>query len=359
MDGDAIIITGGLLDDIHAKTTHGLIRGTDRYNIVGVIDEHYGGKDAGEILDGVNRDIPVFTTIDQFVGSGKTAQYCIIGVATVGGVIPPQMRMIIRQAMEEGFSIVNGLHEFLCDIDEFVQLANDNNVKLIDIRKPRPAGELKFWSGEIYSVKCPIIAVLGTDCALGKRTTAMMLVSALRSQGLNAEPVYTGQTGWMQGIRHGFIFDSTVNDFIGGEVERALVDCYRDLNPEMILIEGQSGLRNPSGPCGSEFLLSGNAKAVILQHDPMRKKYDGLEDMDIDMPSIKSEIELIKYYGSKTLAVTINTSQMDEKESFLVKEEYEKMLGIPVAIPMYEGVDSLAPMLIEYAAQYKKEIDDH
>ena len=126
----------------------------------------------------------------------------------------------------------------------------------------------------------------------------------------------------------------------------------------MIFIEGQSGLRNPSGPCGSEFLLSGNAKGVILQHDPTRKKYDGLEDMDIDMPSIKSEIELIKYYGSKTLAVTINTSQMDEKESFLVKEEYEKMLGIPVAIPMYEGVESLVPMLIEYTAQYKKEIDD-
>jgi len=67
MNGNAIIITGGLLDDIHAKTTHGLIRGTDRYNIVGVIDEIYGGKDAGEILDGVKRDIPVFATIDELV----------------------------------------------------------------------------------------------------------------------------------------------------------------------------------------------------------------------------------------------------------------------------------------------------
>ncbi len=354
MDGDAIIITGGLLDDIHAKTTHGLIRGTDRYNIVGVIDMHFGGKDAGEILDGVNRAIPVFTTIDEFVGSGRTGQYCIIGVATVGGVIPPQIRMIIRQAIEKGFSIVNGLHKFLCDIDEFVQLANENNVKLIDIRKPRSASKLKFWSGEIYSVKCPIIAVLGTDCALGKRTTATMLVSALRSQGLFAEPIYTGQTGWMLGIKHGFIFDSTVNDFIGGEVERVLVDCYRDLNPEMILIEGQSGLRNPSGPCGSEFLLSGNAKAVILQHDPKREKYNGLEDIEMDIPSIKSEIELIKYYGSKTLAVAINTSQMDKKESLQIREEYEKMLEIPVAVPMYEGVDSLTRVLIEYAAQYKK-----
>ena len=82
-------------------------------------------------------------------------------------------------------------------------------------------------------------------------------------------------------------------------------------------------------------------------------------DLELDIPSIKSEIELIKYYGSKTLAVTINTSQMDEKESFLVKEEYEEMLGIPVAIPMYEGVGSLTPVLIEYAARYKKEIDNH
>ncbi len=359
MDGNAIIITGGLLDDYHAKTTHGLIRGTDRYNIVGVIDAQYEGKDAGEVLDGVKRDIPVFATIDEFVASGKTAKYCIIGVATIGGLIPPQMRAMITLAIGKGFSIVNGLHELLCDIDEFVQLANDKNVELIDIRKPKPVSQSKFWSGEIYNVKCPIVAVIGTDCALGKRTTTMMLVSAMKSQGFNAESIYTGQTGWMLGTRHGLIFDSTVNDFISGEVERALVECYKDLDPEMILIEGQSGLRNPSGPCGSEFLLSGNAKGVILQHDPTRKKFDGLEDFELDMPSLKSEIELIKYYGSKTLAVTINTTNLDKKESLRIKEEYEKSFGVPVAIPMYEGVDPLVPGLIEYAAQYKDEIDDH
>ena len=113
MDGDAIIITGGLLDEIYAKTTHGLIRGTNRYNIVGVIDDHYGGRDAGEILDGTNRNIPVFATIDEFVSSGRTAQFCIIGVATIGGVIPSQLKVIIRQAIERGFSIVNGLHPVL------------------------------------------------------------------------------------------------------------------------------------------------------------------------------------------------------------------------------------------------------
>ena len=59
----------------------------------------------------------------------------------------------------------------------------------------------------------PRVAVLGTDCALGKRTTSQLLVDACRERGLRAEMIYTGQTGWMQGTRHGFVLDATPNDW--------------------------------------------------------------------------------------------------------------------------------------------------
>ena len=85
---NAIVITGGYLDTSNAKTAHGLIRGTDRFNIVGFIDQKSAGKDAGEVLDGKNRNIPVYATIQDFLKSGQKATYCIIGVATKGGVIP-------------------------------------------------------------------------------------------------------------------------------------------------------------------------------------------------------------------------------------------------------------------------------
>ena len=96
--------------------------------------------------------------------------------------------------------------------------------------------------------------MLGTDCALGKRTTARFLLEACRAVGLSTELIYTGQTGWMQGAPFGFILDSVPNDFVSGELEHAIVSCWKERRPELILLEGQSALRNPSGPCGSEFL---------------------------------------------------------------------------------------------------------
>ncbi|HYF66560.1 MAG TPA: DUF1611 domain-containing protein, partial [Ohtaekwangia sp.] len=114
---NAIVVTGGLLDTGNAKTAHGLIRGTERFNILAIIDDQHAGKDAGEILDGVYRGIPVFTTIADFVASkGKIATYCIIGVATKGGVIPPSLQEILKQALDHDLNLVNGLHEYVSEI---------------------------------------------------------------------------------------------------------------------------------------------------------------------------------------------------------------------------------------------------
>ena len=58
---NAIILTNGLLKALDAKTAHGLIRGTERFTIKGVVDyAETAGQDAGILLDGKNRNIPVF-----------------------------------------------------------------------------------------------------------------------------------------------------------------------------------------------------------------------------------------------------------------------------------------------------------
>jgi len=351
---NAIIITAGMLDDIHAKTTHGLIRGTDRFKIVGVIDRNHAGKDAGEVIDGRHRNIPVYEDFDDFkTHSPEKARFCIIGVATKGGVIPPEMRVTIKEAIQSGFGIINGLHEFVSEIKELKELADQQGVELIDIRKPRPRSQLRFWSGEIYRIPSPIIAVLGVDCAVGKRTTARMLVQSMKEAGVSADMIFTGQTGWLCGIKHGFIFDATYNDFISGEVEAALLSCYDDGHPEVIFIEGQSGLRNPSGPCGSEFLLSGNAKGVILQVVPHRINFKGFENMDAPLPGVNDEIDLIKMYGSRVIGITVNTEHLSKEESYAAKKKLEKETGLPVSLPMYEGVVPLVASLKEYVKNYK------
>lgn len=342
---NAIILTGGFLSTGNAKTAHGLIRGTERFNIVGVIDHVSAGKDAGEVLDGKKRNIPVYATLGDFVNtSGKKAKYCVIGVATKGGVIPPSLHELLRDALLQDFNLVNGLHEYVSDIPDLSALAAERGLEIVDVRKPKKFRDLHFWTGKILEVKCPKIAVLGTDCALGKRTTSRFLVEAMRKAGYKAEMIYTGQTGWMQGAKYGFVFDSTLNDFISGEMEHAVVSCYRDVNPDIIFIEGQSSLRNPSGPAGAEWIVSANADAVVLQHDPARICYKDMDYYPAKVATPAEEIALIKMYGAETVAITINTGQLEEDKARKIAAEYEAELGIPAVLPLEDGLERLVPV---------------
>jgi uncharacterized NAD-dependent epimerase/dehydratase family protein len=270
--------------------------------------------------------------------------YLVIGVATVGGKLPGNMLEVVIKAINAGISIVNGLHEYLNEKPDVVTLAKSKGVTLTDVRKPKSREDLHFWTGEIYKVQAPIIAVIGMDCAMGKRTTARMLRQACEANGLNGQMIYTGQTGWLQGGKYGFVFDSTLNDFVSGELENAIVTCWKETNADILFLEGQSSLRNPSGPCGIELLISGNAKHVVLLFAPKRKYFDNDEHWG-SIPSVESEIEIIEKLGSKVIAVAVNTEDCSTEEAFAYQKEYEQKLQIPVLLPIQEGVDKIIPVL--------------
>ena len=295
----AILLTSGKFDSHNAKTAFGLVRKSEHYEILAVIDQNTAGKDAGELVDGNAVDIPVHASIKDFLRSQSTKNnttpeecgrgvYAIIGIATAGGVIPDELRLELLEALSWGMHIVNGLHHYLRDDAEIVLTAQQNQAELLDIRKPKRARDLAFWTGDILNVSAPRIAMFGTDCALGKRTSSIWLRDACREHGIRTEMIYTGQTGKLQGGRYGFILDSTLNDFVSGELESAIMRCDQEENPDLILLEGQSSLRNPSGPCGSEYLCSALAKGVILQYAPKQKYYQTDDDRKLwPMPPIE------------------------------------------------------------------------
>jgi len=349
----AVVLTAGYLVSSSGKTAHGLIRGTDRFDILGVIDEKYAGKDAGEVLDGKHRNIPIYNSLEEFTASGKTARYCIIGVATKGGVIPDSLKAQLKSALEQGFSLVNGLHDYVSDHPELAALAASKGLEIIDVRKPKKFKDLHFWNGKIAEVTCPKIAVLGTDCALGKRTTTRFLTEAMRAAGYKAEMIYTGQTGWMQGAGYGFIFDSTLNDFISGEMEHAVHQCWTEQKPDIIFIEGQSSLRNPSGPAGAEWIVSAAADAAVIQHHPVRKQYKDMEYYPAYIPSLADEINLIRIYGAPTVGITINTAKMSAEDARTFAKDQEQQLGIPVILPLEDGLDRLVPVFAELIKKSK------
>jgi uncharacterized NAD-dependent epimerase/dehydratase family protein len=173
----------------------------------------------------------------------------------------------------------------------------------------------------------------------------MLLREACRARGLRAEMIYTGQTGWLQGLRHGLILDATLNDFISGELERAILECHRDTEPDLILLEGQSALRNPSGPTGSEFILSTGARGVILQHAPARRFFEDFEHLGYAIPPVAEEIALIRLLGADVWAVTLHTRGMTPDEAHAERDRLADTLNLPVVLPLEDGVDAVVDVI--------------
>ena len=191
------------------KTANGLVRHSEKYDILSVIDSTKAGMDSGTLLDGKANGIPICPSLETALELAEgVPDYFIFGVAPSSGMLSPVERDLVLEAMGLGMDIVNGLHEFLNDDPEFVEASRAGNVKIIDIRRPRPKKDLRMFSGSITTVTCPRIAVLGTDGAIGKRTTATILTRALNECGIKAVLVGTGQTALIQGARYGVAVDA-------------------------------------------------------------------------------------------------------------------------------------------------------
>jgi uncharacterized NAD-dependent epimerase/dehydratase family protein len=178
-------------------------------------------------------------------------------------------------------------------------------VVIRDVRKPPERKGLHFFSGKIEDVSCLNVAVLGTDSAIGKRTTAWIIADALLSAGHATELIGTGQTAWMQGVRYGIILDSLVNDFVSGEIEHAVWRAWQEVRPKVIILEGQGSLMNPAYPGGFELLAAGRPDVVVLQHAPGRRDYDGFPGYPIQ--PLEKQIQAIELLSEKpVVAVTLN-----------------------------------------------------
>lgn len=345
----AALLTLGRLATSDAKTAHGLVRGPSRYDIVAVVDAAHAGRDAGEVLDGEPRGIPVVASLDALLAGAVRPDWCVVGIATSGGALPVALRAELLAALERGLGVVNGLHEVLAEDAEFAAAAARGGARIVDLRRPKRRADLHFWTGAIARVRAPRLALLGTDCALGKRTTSQLLAAALRARGVATEVVHTGQTGWLQGCRYGFVLDATPNDFVSGELEHAIVTADAEARPDLIVLEGQSALRNPSGPCGAELLLSGGARGVILQHAPARRWFEDQEHLDNEVPSLASEVALIGLYGARVLALSLNHAGLTPGELEAARAHAARETGLPAVYPLLEPLDPLVDAALAYA----------
>ncbi|MDC0497483.1 DUF1611 domain-containing protein, partial [bacterium] len=238
-----------------------------------------------------------------------------------------------------------GLHEFLNDDPEFVAACAKSNVVIRDIRRPRPKKDLRVFSGRIADVTCPRIAVLGTDCAIGKRTTATVLARALNAMGIKAVMIGTGQTGLIQGARYGIALDAVPSQFCAGELEATILEAFENENPDVILIEGQGSLSHPAYSTSSFILRGSCPDGVVLQHAPNRKHRCDFEQMP--MPTPASEVNLIQTFAAtKVIGLTLNHENMTDAEVSSAITLYESELGIPVTDALTRPTKRLVDMVL-------------
>lgn len=342
----AIVYCEGNFGDTDGKTANGLVRHSEKYRILSVIDSKHVGEDAGMFLDQVQNDIPIYRDLtDAITNAGTVPDYFIYGVAPISGMLSSDERKIVLQAMTFGLNIVNGLHEFLSEDPEFIAAAAANGVIIVDIRKPRDKKDLRLFTGQINDITCPRIAILGTDCAIGKRTTATILTHALNERGYKAVMIGTGQTGLIQGARYGLALDAVPSQFCAGELEATILEACEAEDPDIVIIEGQGALSHPAFSTSSFILRGSVPDGVILQHAPARKHRCDFPMMA--MPEPAREISLIESFAeTRVIGLTLNHENMGKADIDNAIIRYEKELGIPVTDALIRSPDELVAMTL-------------
>ena len=262
----------------------------------------------------------------------------VIGVAPVGGTVPDSWWASIEEAAEAGMDIVCGLHLKLADYPAVVKASKASGARLIDVRNPPknlPVGNGRKRTGKR-------VLMVGTDCAVGKKYTALALDQAMRAASMNSTFRATGQTGIML-AGEGIPVDAVVADFIAGAAELISPDNDED---HWDVIEGQGSLFHPGYSGVSLGLLHGSQPdAFVVCHEAIRKRVIGWNHYAL--PSLAECIELHTLAGRRTnpaircVGISVNTSGLATTERAGYLAACSEETGLPCVDPLVEGCGAI------------------
>ena len=331
-----LILAEGKSGDPHyGKTARGVLRYSP-HPTVAVLDS----ERAGETENG----IPVVGTVNDALCFNPTT--ALVGVATQGGRFPPAWRELLRSCVAKGLDVENGLHEFLTDDTELVELAERHGVELRDLRKP-PA-DLNVPTGENLELDARIVLTVGSDCAIGKMTVSLELDREARERGLRSVFVPTGQTG-IAIAGWGISVDAVVSDFLAGAAERLVVDGAG--RGDLLWVEGQGALLHPAYSGVTLGLMHGSAPhAYVLCHEAGATAIEGYPDHPI--PPLGELVDLherasLTARPARVACIALNTRALGEDEARAAVAEAEEETGLPADDPVRFG----AARLLDAAVQ--------
>jgi D-glutamate N-acetyltransferase len=273
----------------------------------------------------------------------------LVGVATQGGRFPPAWHELLKDSITAGLDVENGLHQFLTEDAELVELAARHGVELRDLRRP-PEG-LDVPTGANLELPARIVLTVGSDCAIGKKTVALELDLEARRRGLRSVFVPTGQTG-IAIAGWGIAVDAVVSDFLAGAAERLVVEGHRR-GGELLFVEGQGSLSHPAYSGVTMGLIHGAAPhAFVLCHRAGSTEIEGYPGHPL--PSLPELVELhervsLPLRPARVVGIALNTAHLDEDTARAAIAEAAAETGLPADDPVRFGagrlLDALLPIL--------------
>jgi uncharacterized NAD-dependent epimerase/dehydratase family protein len=288
----------------------------------------------------VTLDLP---RLDPAAAAASGAGSIVIGVAPTGGTLPEAWIADLETALESGLDVVSGMHARLGSFPRLVVAAKSKGARLIDVRHPGQA--YPIGTGRKRSGKR--VLTVGTDCALGKKYTALALARALQGRGVPATFRATGQTGIMI-AGSGVPIDAVISDFIAGAAEQLSPD---NAPGHWDVVEGQGSLLHPAYAAVTLGLLHGSQPdAIVLCHDPERTTIE--EHPDFPIPPLAEVIDTYLRAGRLTnraircVGLSINSSSLSDTAWDDYRAKLQRELGLPVVDSLRTGVEPLADALL-------------
>lgn len=295
-----IVLAEGEFGKTGGKTANGVVLHSEVFDARAVIDAEAAGRTPADVLgNAAAPEIPIVESVTEAMDVAPDAAALVIGVAPAGGQLPEPWVAEIEAALEAGCDVVSGLHVFLGEDDHWRSLAAEHDARIFDVRKPPGEDELRVGDGSVSDVDADVVLTLGTDCAVGKRTTTFELYRAARDEGLNAGWVATGQTGIMVGAQAGVVIDRVPADFTAGVVEDLVRAVAAD--HDVVFVEGQASLTHRAYSGVTLSILHGAwPDAVVLADDPERATRTHFERFAVD--GIATERHLIEELSDASVA---------------------------------------------------------
>lgn len=307
-------------------------------SVVAVIDQQCVGESLSQ-LTGISCNAPIVDSVASALA--YQPDVLVIGIAPSGGALPEAWRQEVKQGVEAGLSVVNGLHTPMASDPELQPFLRAEQT-IWDIRQ-EPTG-LSVGSGKARSLNCRRILTVGTDMSVGKMSASLELHRAAQHRGIRSKFLATGQAGIMIS-GEGIPLDAIRVDFAAGAVEQMVMRSGNDY--ELLIVEGQGSLLHPGSTATLPLIRGTVPTGLVLVHRAGQTHIH--KHPHVPIPPLVEVIQLYEMVAQAggafapvgVVAIALNTGHLDTQTAQQAIEQIKAETGLPCTDTVRFGADVL------------------